>query len=68
MRIVYVEIKKFRGIPKLRWTRMKVNCLIGPGDSAGLMPSGSSGDAEFGPVPLHDLDLSVCYSTVFNGT
>jgi hypothetical protein len=33
-----------------------------------LKPSGSRGNPEFGPVPLHDLDLSVCYSTVFNGT
>jgi hypothetical protein len=23
---------------------------------------------EFGPVPLDDLDLSVCYSTMFDGT
>ena len=34
MRIVFVEIRHFRGIEKLDWTpAAAVNCLIGPGDS-----------------------------------
>jgi hypothetical protein len=34
MRIVFVEIRNFRGIKKLDWAPgAKVNCLIGPGDS-----------------------------------
>ena len=34
MRIVFVEIRNFRGIKKLDWApMMAVNCLIGPGDS-----------------------------------
>jgi putative ATP-dependent endonuclease of OLD family len=34
MRIVFVEIRNFRGIRELEWAPAKaVNCLIGPGDS-----------------------------------
>lgn len=34
MRIVFVEIRNFRGIKKLDWTpATAMNCLIGPGDS-----------------------------------
>ena len=34
MRIVFVEIRNFRGIKELDWApAMAVNCLIGPGDS-----------------------------------
>jgi putative ATP-dependent endonuclease of OLD family len=34
MRIVFVEIRNFRGIKKLDWTpAAAMNCLIGPGDS-----------------------------------
>ncbi len=34
MRIVFVEIRNFRGIKKLEWAPASaVNCLIGPGDS-----------------------------------